>query len=185
MRWEELFADLAAQGDAMAREARRDEIAERYRIEIGSIDLRSRLVAARSKRVAVQTVLGRMITGRLDRVGGDWLLITDEFGREVVVSLDAVQAVRGIGRGPSNANTAAIDVRLEMRSVLRAISRDRSTVVLELADGSTLTGLIDRVAADHVELNSYRLGERGTGPMARDAAVVARAHVISITRNAE
>lgn len=184
MRWDELFDDLAAQGDAMARDARRDEIAERYRIEVGSIDLRSRLVAARSTRVALHTVSGRMIGGTVDRVGSDWLLVTDETGREVLVALNAVQAVRGLGRTAADTNTAAIDARLGMRSVLRAISHDRSTVVVELADRSTSTGSIDGVAADHFELATHRIGERHRGSIAIDTITVARAHVVSIARSA-
>ena len=184
MRWDDLFADLAAQGDAIARDARRDEIAERYRIELGSIDLRSRLDAARSNRLALQVPSGRMITGTVDRIGLDWLLIRDDLGRDVLIPLAAVQLVRGLDRTWSDPNTSSIDLRLGIRSVLRAIARDRSTVVVECVDRSSMTGMIDRVGVDH-----FDLGQRSATPHRRASEVdqhvsIAHTSVASVTRHA-
>jgi len=182
VRWDDLFADLAGQAEAIHRAARADEIAERYRIEVGSVGLRDRLIASRPKRVAIQLDVGRIVTARIDRVGLDWALAVDERGSEVLLPTVRVVAVRGLDREAANPNTASIDGRLSLRSVLRAIARDRSNVSIDLADGSTVRGTIDRVAADHCDVASRSPGERRETGLGGAGAAVVLAHIVSVTR---
>lgn len=182
MRWDELFADLAGQAEAIHRSARTEEIAERYRIEVGSVGLRDRLTAGRPKRVVIQLDVGRMITARIDRVGLDWVLAVDDLGSEVLLPTARLVAVRGLDRGAANPNTASIDGRLSLRSVLRAIARDRSNVSVELADASVITGTIDRVAADHCDVSSRSPVEQRESRVAGAGVVVVLAHVVTVTR---
>jgi hypothetical protein len=49
--------------------------------------------------------------------------------------------------------------RLGLGSALRAIARDRVQVVIGLLDGSAVTGTVDRVGSDFVEVAEHGPGE--------------------------
>lgn len=180
MRWDDLFADLEARADALAVAERAGEIDERTRIELGGLALGDRLRAAVGTSVQVQ-VLGLAVTGTLDRVGVDWLLVDEGGGREALLPLAAVLSVGGLGRGSAVPGSAgAVHARLTLRSALRGLTRDRSPVRMHLADGSALDATLDRVGADFVDVALHAAGEvrrrsevRGvrTVPIAAIAAV--------------
>ena len=179
VRWDALFADLAAQAESRERAERGQEIAERSRIEYGSVSLRARVTASTGRPVRVQTVGGTTFGGRVDQVGSDWVLVLGEGGRECVIALGAVQAVRGLDRSSAPVPDSAVDSRLGIRSVLRAIARQRAVVVVELRDGSSLVGTIDRVGLDLVDVTSRPPGDLLRGG---ESVAVALAAVVAVSR---
>lgn len=182
MRWEALFADLAARADALERAERDQEIAERYRIESGSVTLRARLSASAGRRIHVRLSSGSLATGVVADVGPDWVLVRDERNRETVLATAAVVSVHGLDRSSdADARPNAVADKLSIRSVLRAISRERSVVRIELRGGADLTGQIDRVASDHVDLTARRVGEIGRAA-APDSTAVAISALAMLTR---
>jgi hypothetical protein len=88
------------------------------------------------------------------------VLLVDDVGREVLVSLGAVVAVAGLGAGTASpADLGIVGRRLDLRRALRGLARDRAVVQCFLDDGSTLTGTLDRVGADFVELAEHPADE--------------------------
>lgn len=183
MRWEALFADLAARADALERAERDQEIAERYRIESGSVTLRARLSASGGRRIQVRLASGSIVSGVVADVGPDWVLLRDERNRETVLASAAVVSVHGLDRSSAaDARPGAAVGHLSIRSVLRAISRERSVVRIELRGGADLTGQVDRVAADHVDLTARRVGEIGRS-IAPESTAVAISAIATLTRH--
>src|SRR3954454_4225747 len=135
MRWDDLFADLEAQADALDIAERAAEIGERTRIEIARIGVLDRLRAAVGTSLRVE-LHGGSVTGTVRRVGVDWLLLDEGVGREAVLALAAVQTVHGLSRLSAVPGTGGpVLARLTLRSVLRGIARDRSGVQLHLVGG--------------------------------------------------
>ncbi len=160
MRWDALFADLEAQAEALAASERAAEADERSRIELASLRWHRRLDAAVGAALQVRLAGEVTVRGRVDRVGPDWALLSEDAAREVLVPLAAVQAVGGLSRYAVPEETSVIASRLTLRSVLRAIARDRSVVQIHVTGGGgVLDGTIDRVGADFVDLAEHPAGE--------------------------
>lgn len=182
MRWDELFADLEAQQTELARQERELEVAEHTRAERGQITLTDRLVAAEEARAGLRLrVAGQgWVTGRVRDVGDGWLVVDQSTldqhsgadrhagartrsdpapGSELLVVLAAVTAVEGLRHRVAGSQATAPGRRLGLRSALRALSRDRAVVRLHTTDGDHLTGTIDRVLADHLDLARHSESE--------------------------
>ncbi|MGV8967328.1 MAG: hypothetical protein ACOH2F_13745 [Cellulomonas sp.] len=149
MRWEALFADMEAQLEAAQAAERALEVADLTRAERASVALGDRLRAAHGASVQVTVAGGHRVDGELIEVAEQWLLVAEGV-RRALVPLAAVVAVRGL---PARSIPAHGEVarRLGLGYALRAIARDRATVRIA-ADGSELTGRIEWVGADHLEL---------------------------------
>lgn len=120
-----------------------------------------RLRAAAGARIIVRVHGVGAVEGTLTEVGVEWLLLLEAPGREVLVPTGAVLSATGLGRASAAPGTAGrVFERLGLGSALRGIARDRSPVTLWLTDGSTVTGLVDRVGADFVELSGSELEQR-------------------------
>lgn len=159
MRWSQLFADLESQADALADAEVEGEVAERTRMEVGRLGLVDRLRAAEGHRLELRCAGAGVLGGRLDRVGPDWLLVA-EGSAEVLVPLRSVLSVTGLGRWsapPGSSGRVAGAVGL--RSAVRRLARDRAPVRVLLADGTPVTGTVDRVGVDFVELAEHPAGE--------------------------
>ena len=179
VRWEQLFADLEGQFEAAAEEDLQLEVADRTRRELARIAMRDRLRASVGSTVTVE-VGGSSTTGRLAAVGADWLLVRPDH-RALLVVLAAVSGLVGLQASAVEPDSVpAVESRLGLGHALRAIARDRAAVTLMRRDGTTLTGTIDRVGADHLELAEHGLDEfprpdrlrgRRTVPFAAVAAV--------------
>lgn len=157
MRWDRLFDDLAAQ---LTRDENRElesEVADRTRRERAMLDVHTRMLAnVDAARVGLR-LPGRLITGRLVDVGPDWALVETAPERPCLV---AVAAVRGItGLGPGARTPSVVAKRFGLGAALRAVSRDRAVVELADVDGRTVTGTIDVVGADHLELAEHAADE--------------------------
>ena len=158
MRWDDLFADLEAQQSQLERRERELEVAAQTRAARGQIELLHRLVAAEGRAVRLRVSGVGWLESTLRDVGADWLLLDhggtlDGRGREALVPLAAVTAVEGL-RGRVGEHAAA-GRRLGLRSALRAVSRDRAVVRVHDRDGDHVTGTVDRVLADHLDLTKH------------------------------
>jgi hypothetical protein len=156
MRWQQLFADLQAQFDAEESAAERSETASRVRAEIGALRLAERLGGAVGFPVALGCRGAGAVTGVLTHVGVDWLLLDGGGGRDDLIALRSVRTVGGLRRRTAVSQPAeAVWSRLDLRRALRGLARDRAVVQVILDDGATLTGTLDRVGADYVELAEH------------------------------
>lgn len=182
MRWDDLFADLEAQSDALEVAERAAEVAERTRIEVGGVTLRDRLGAALGAPVRLQLAGGRAVAGALVRVGPDWLLLAEAAGRESVVALAAVLSVAGVGRSAAAEPGGAVAARLGLRSALRGIARDRSPVRVDLVSGETVDATLDRVGADFVEAARHAPGEPRRRGDVRDVVLLPFGALAAVSR---
>jgi hypothetical protein len=156
VRWEQLFADLEGQADAALRAEREAEVAERTREEVGRLRLVDRLRAASGTRLVLRVHGGGALTGTVADVGADWVLLEEPDGGAALVPLAGVVALSGTGaRSELPGSEGVVEQRLDLRYALRRLVRDRTTVEVVLSDGTAVTGTLDRVAADHVELAQH------------------------------
>jgi hypothetical protein len=172
MRWELLFADLEARLVEQEAAAEQAEQASRSRAEYGQVRLADRLRGATGQELALTCRGAGELGGRLLDVGVDWLLLVDPQGREVVVATGAVGAVAGlVALTAPGGPDGAVARRLDLRRALRGLARDRASVSCHLAEGTVLTGTIDRVGADFLELAEHPLDQ----PRRRSAVTAVRA----------
>jgi hypothetical protein len=159
MRWESLFEDLEAQLAGLEQRERAAEAAEHTRAERGQVSLTDRLVAAVGTDLRVRVGgVGWLATTVLD-VGTDWVLLDTggslgSRGREALVPVAALTAVEGL-TVRADARTDVESRRFGLRHALRSISRDRAVVRVHDRDGDHVTGTLDRVLADHLDLTRH------------------------------
>jgi hypothetical protein len=162
MRWDELFDDLEAQFAEAQRVELDAEVGERVRAERSRGLLVDRLRAASGQRVRLDVQGDDGVSGILQRVGPDWLLIADDGAGESLVPLAAVLAVSGLGPRTAEQPLAAagrVEAGLGLAHALRGLARDRAGIALVLVDGRRLAGTLDRVGADYCELAEHPGGE--------------------------
>jgi hypothetical protein len=157
VRWDRLFDDLEAQLASEAAADLRSEVAERSRAEVGSLHLADRLRAHVGHAVDLRLRDGSPLRGTCRDVAVEWLVLTDGPAMQALVPLSAVVWVSGLTRAV-DAVPGVVLRRLGLPHALRALARDRATVRLRL-DGGEVTGTIDRVGADHVDLAEHPVGE--------------------------
>jgi hypothetical protein len=161
VRWEELFADLTAEFESLESAELAAEVSDRTRRELARIRLVDRLRAAQSGAVAVTLQAldgGRTVSGRLLDVGPDWMLVRHaDAPVEVLIPLSAVSTVIGLPSGADDPGSEGyVQARLGLAHVLRGIARDRAPVSLATRGGGPmLTGTIDRVGADYLDLAEH------------------------------
>ncbi len=156
MRWQHLFADLEAQFEAGLDAVERGDVSSRARHEVGSLRWGDRVAGALGSPVVLLCRGAGPVPGTLREVGSDWLLLVDDGGRECLVAASAVRAVSGLGRRTAPVQEAGpVRVRLDLRRALRGLSRDRAAVQVVLDEGTELSGTIDRVGADYLELAEH------------------------------
>lgn len=171
MRWERLFADLDAQWAAEQRLERDAEVADRTRRERATLELEHRLAAARGTEVSLRLVSGPPVDGELEDLGLGWVLVRrvsgrvpvpDRLGlpafpaRSVLVPTAAVVALSGL---PVRAADVARARRFGLGYVLRGLSRDRAVVTVRDTSGAEVTGTIDLVGADALDLVEHHADE--------------------------
>ena len=184
MRWDALFADLAAQGEALDRAELAAEVAERVRGEVGALGLidRARAAVGADVRVLVRGGLG--LAGRLAGAGPDWLLLDEGDGREALVPLAQLVSVRGLPRYSAVPGSAGfVASRLGVRQLLRAIARDRSAVRVHLVDGPVVDATIDRVGADFLEVATHLPGEQRRPSEVHDAVTLPLGAISAVRRS--
>ncbi|SDO16176.1 hypothetical protein SAMN05660199_01399 [Klenkia soli] len=184
MRWEQLFADLDAAFEAEEAADERAAAGSRARAETGAVRWVDRLRGALGHPVRVGCRGAGSVTGRLLDVGPDWLLLADDRGREVLVAAGAVRVVGGLGATTAAAvEEGAVARSWDLRRAVRGLARDRAPVQCRLDDGTVLTGTIDRVGADFLELAEHHLDQPRRRGAVRSVQVVlldAVAAVVSV-----
>lgn len=156
MRWDQLFDDLEAQLSAGERRERDSEVADRTRRERANIELGSRLAAAVGSVLHLRLLAGVRLRGELLDLGEDWLLLTLESGCQAVVPMRSVTGVLGL---PVRASAARTARRFALGYALRGLSRDRAAVALTDTSGQVITGTIDIVGADSLDLAEHAIGD--------------------------
>lgn len=174
MRWERLFADLEAGYSAEAGLEREAEVADRTRRERAQVGLHARLLAnvggpEISLRLA-GSVPGAAVAGVLVDVGPDWLLLADGRRQSRLVPLHAVRALDGLAGGAQEPTLVA--KRFTFAAALRGLSRGRVPLEVIAVDGWAVTGTIDAVGADHLDLAEHSLDQP------RRSRHVVRAHTL-------
>jgi hypothetical protein len=183
VRWDELFADLEAQLEDAATVELAGEVADRTRREIATLSLVDRARAAVGHPVRVQVLGPGIVSGVLLEVGAQWLLLRDDAGRDVLTPWTAVVSLVGLGLG-SVAPTDGGQVfrRLGLTAALRAVARDRAAVSVGLVDGSNVSGTLDRVGLDFVEISEHPVGEPRRPGQVSAVRTVAHTAIATITR---
>lgn len=153
-RWTALFADL--EGELAGEEARDldDEVRDRARREHGRLALADRLAAQHGREITVHTQGAGAVRGRLTDASKDWLLVGD-----TLVPRTAILAVDGLGPAAAEPD-AAPKAPLPVGYALRALAREHHEVRATLLDGRTVTGGIDRVGRDHVDIGGTAVPHR-------------------------
>jgi hypothetical protein len=160
VRWERLFADLDAQADADERLVLADEVRDRTRRELATLRLADRLRPAIGANLSLGVVGAGAVAGQLRGSGPDWLLLDVTGQPDALVALDAVTSVRGLpARSDAPGGAGPVLSRLGLGYALRGVARDRSPVTVWCRDGVRLTGTLDRVGADFVDLAEHPVGE--------------------------
>jgi hypothetical protein len=151
MRWERLFADLEARLEAEERAATDSDVVDLVRAERAQLAVRDRLRAHLGESLTWALVSDDPpLTGRLLDVGADWVLVATATA-EMLIPIGAVRYVAGLSRmaAPEAGEVAR---RLGIGVILRGLSRDRALVGVRLSGDHWVTGTIDRVGADHVDV---------------------------------
>jgi hypothetical protein len=168
VRWERLFDDLEAQLGANEARELAAEVADRTRRERALVGLHERFAAAVDRTVVEVRVAGvGLIRGLVTGSGPDWVLLDQRadpglsavrplgapsVDRPVLVAVSALRAVSGLGGAEP---TSAVTRSFGLGAALRAVSRDRAVVDVVEVDGSGLTGTIDGVGQDYVEVAEH------------------------------
>ncbi|MGH8835959.1 MAG: hypothetical protein ACRDWG_13345 [Actinomycetes bacterium] len=188
MRWEDLFADLTAEFEALESAELAAEVSDRTRRELARIRLEDRLRAAEGGAVAVTVQAldgGHTVSGRLLDVGPDWMLVERaDAPIEVLVPLSAVGTVIGLSSGASEPGSEGhVQARLGLAHVLRGVARDRAAVCLAIRGGGPmLTGTIDRVGADYLDLAEHAPDEPRRAGSVRAKRTVPFAAILFVQR---
>jgi hypothetical protein len=160
MRWEGLFADLEAQADYLEASERAAEIDERTRIEQAQLTVLDRLRPTVGSRITLWCRGGLAISGAVRRVNSHWILIAEAADCEALVSVAALTSISGLGRLSAPADDGdRVESQIGLRQALRRLALDRSVVRVYLHDGAVVTGTLDRVGADFVEIALHTAGE--------------------------
>lgn len=151
VRWEVLFADLEARlaaGDEADADA---EVAERARHEAAALRLADRLRAHAGGDVGLGLAGGGHARGSVVGVGADVVVLAGPGGGRCLVPLPAITVVSGLGHAGLT-ETSPVRSRLGLRHALRGLGRARLPVRVATAHGE-VTGVVQRVAADHVDVS--------------------------------
>ena len=159
MRWESLFADMEAQLVAGRLADVRAEVADLARAERASITLADRARSSIGRPVRILVGDSDLVEGQLVDAAPQWLLLATSPVRRALVPVDAVSAVDGLALHAAPA-AGTVESRLGLGHALRALARDRVAVRVR-AGGAELTGRIERVGADHLDLTDTDVARRG------------------------
>ena len=189
MRWDRLFADLEALFDELTNAEAAAELADRERVAIGAVWATQRLSGSIGQPIRVRLAGGSVIGGMLNAVGPDWLLVAEGQRRDCLVAVNSVTAVEGL-IASTGRELGGLALRLDLRRALRGLARDRSPVAVAVtgwsggtagsgadsaygtAGSGEITGTIDRVGADFIEIAVHAAWEPRRAGTVRSVALV-------------
>jgi hypothetical protein len=181
MGWEEsmfaVFDDLEQQAAGLHLAERDAEVADLSLAEYSRITLRARLHASLERELRVRLVGGHVLSGRLARVGEDWLLLVGA-SAEWIVRHEGVVTLAGLSSRADSEETWSVMDRLTLRAVLRRLSAESETCLVHFVDDHRVEGRVGRVGSDFFELYV------GVGPD-RAAQVVPVASVAALQGRTE
>jgi hypothetical protein len=181
-RWEALFGEFEAEFAAAGAADLRAEVADRTRREHATLRLVDRLRPVIGHQVQVRLATGGGVDGRLAEVGADWLLVA-EIRAAALVPMGQVTSVGGLGaRSAAPGSEGRVGAALDLRHALRRLARDRAAVTVGVVDGGTLSGTLDRVGADFVEIAEHPPGEPRRAAAVRQTRAV-RLTAVSVVRS--
>ncbi len=170
-RWERLFLDLETEvGEAEAAELAA-EIADRTRLENARLRLIDRLHASKGNRITVLVPTAGRVCGQVSDVGPDWLLLGESTPgdatscmqsavRHTLIPIGKIGLISGMGAHSTVPNgEGVVASKLDMRFLLRKAARSRVPLVFSLTGSEQLSGTIDRVGKDFVEIATHPTGE--------------------------
>jgi hypothetical protein len=156
MSWEEsvsaVFEDLEQQAEGLHLVERDAEVADRAAAEYSRVSLAARLHASLGRDLRVRIAGGRVVGGRLARVGDDWFLLVGG-ASEWVVRHGGVRAVAGLSARASSEDTWSVVDRLTLRSVLRRLAAAGDACLVHFGHDEHLEGRVGRVGRDFFELH--------------------------------
>ncbi|GAA1893539.1 hypothetical protein [Lapillicoccus jejuensis] len=155
MRWERLFEDLEAVVREQERQELEAEVADRTRRERALLGLQERLTACYGTGVEVELRVAGVgvLRGPVTDVGADWVLVQEHPDHPVLVAYPAVRAL--VLPAARLAPTGAVARAFALGAALRAVSRDRSVVDVVDVDGHRVTGTVDAVGRDVLDLAEH------------------------------
>jgi len=166
VRWDRLFEDLEDQLAADAEAERVALDAESERLRVARLTLRERLramIGGAAAFVAVEVAEDTTVRGEICAVGADFIALRVDGSR--VFALIPVPAVRSVTMpveamraGDGAPAPTPVAERLTLGFVLRDVSRRRLGVSIDTAAGTVVTGTIDRVGADHLDIALHDAG---------------------------
>jgi hypothetical protein len=155
MGWEEsmfaVFDDLEQQAAGLHLAERDAEVADLTVAEYSRISLGARLHASLGLDLRVRLVGGHQVTGRLVRVGEDWMLLVDRSG-EWIVRYAGVVTLGGLSSRADSEETWSVMDRLTLRAVLRRMSGVSEPCLVHFCDDQQLEGRVGRVGSNFFEL---------------------------------
>jgi hypothetical protein len=167
VRWDRFFEDLEDQLAAEWEAERAALDSEAERVRVARLELRERLRAlvSSSASCTVEAADGTAVAGTPSAVGADWIAVRTRGRRETVVllPLHAVSAVTAEhGEVLRSARPGEPEDRLSRRVTfgfaLRDLARRRLPVCVGVLGPRTLSGTIDRVGVDHLDLALHEEG---------------------------
>jgi hypothetical protein len=192
VRWDNLFDDLEGQLEHELNAEETDLRAEEERLRLGRLSLRNRLASLAQTPgqaaaiLRIQLASGESITVRPTTFGRDWLaadlLAGAAPGAQCVLPLAAIAGVVlhrdqvADSLGVESESAARLVDRIGFPFVLRDLCRRRKGVVLR-TPAAWLTGTIDRVGRDHIDLAVHAAGTPRRAPEVQQYRIVPLAQI--------
>ena len=176
-----VFEELEAEFEAGLRREAEQETVAAIRAQMGATTLWEQL-ARRVGTDAVARAGSRVIRGTLVASYPDFLVLQDLEGGQHLVRADATSLALPPGQAGLQPAPGAAAHRFHFALALRELARRREPVRVELLDGNTVTGTVEAVGSDYLELAEHEAGEarRETAVRARRFAAFAAIAFVSL-----
>jgi hypothetical protein len=155
MRCPTMLAHGGALGAGVVGRARAVAAAARTRRERALVGVPERLLGHRGRTLQLRLLGGQVLAGEVVDVGLDWCLLAETVGRSALVPTSAFLMLSGLTGAATTGSVATMARRFGFGHAARGLSRDRAVVALADVSGSTMTGTIDAVGADALELSEH------------------------------